>query len=129
MSTDYARIRYLTSAGEYRMLLEAGAYPDNRYLPPHLRLDQRSYLDYDETRIAEAPVYDLTLTDKDLALQATALLPPGERRELKMQNSLFSSHTVILPVTRENRLVKRRLGLSPSEKAKMAQENPSGLNY
>lgn len=116
MSTDYARLRYVTHSGEFRTLLEAGAIPDNKYLPPHLRLDKTSYLDYAETRIADAPVYDMSLSDKDLAMNVSALLPEGERHEYTMQNSWISSKTVILPATRENRLVKRRLGLSPSER-------------
>src|SRR5688500_5039072 len=66
--SDYPRIQYLAISGEYRTLLEPGAIPDNPYLPPHMRLDMRSYLDPPNLQIAAPPEYDLSITEKTLPL-------------------------------------------------------------
>ena len=116
-STDYARIKHLTSAGEFRQLLEPGAIPDNGWLPPHLRLDKRSMLDNDTTRIAEPPVIDMMLKDTDIALNIP--LPMNERTEVKLVNPWFKNTFVVLPAVQEQRFIKKRLGLTEEEKARV----------
>ena len=66
--SDWGRVKHLTAGGEYRQLLEPGTSPDNMHLPPHLRLDMVSYLDGPECRIAEAPMYDLSVSESDMLM-------------------------------------------------------------
>eukprot|EP00760_Papus_ankaliazontas_P015717 PhM_4_TR16684/c0_g2_i1/m.96453 len=58
-ASDYARIKYISTSGDYRMLLEPGTTPDNPHLPPHLRLDKISYLDLPDTVITLPPWIDI----------------------------------------------------------------------
>ena len=54
---DYGRVCFV-ARDTCRVELEAGCIPQNVFLPPHLRPDQRSYLDKPDTEIAVPPIMD-----------------------------------------------------------------------
>jgi hypothetical protein len=120
--TEYPRICYLATSGEYRTLLEPGAIPDNPYLPPHLRLDMRSYLDPIDCRIACPPEYDLTMSQRDMKLALQDILPPEERREFEVGIGPLKSRGILTSIQREERFINRRLGMPQEMKDRAPRE-------
>ena len=117
LGLDWSRIKNITTkSGDYRMILEPGSIPDNHFLPPHLRLDKRSYLDNDWTAIAEAPVVDFKVTHADAINAAPGLLPEHEKNEMTLTIGGVGSRMWFLPAVQMNRFLDRRLGLSSDEK-------------
>ncbi len=117
--SDYSRIKYLTAIGEYRMLLEPGASPDNPFLPNHMRLDRYSYLDSSETRIAFPPLYDLSITQRDMYSAVSQLRDDKTRSDYKVRVGPMAGRTIVMSGQDEHRYVKRRLGLPKEEREKI----------
>lgn len=119
-NTGYSRCTYLVMMGEYKQLLEAGTFPSNEHLPPHLRLDTLSYLDMPTTEIALPPLIDVSLSDKDQITRLESQLPSTERSDLHVEFGPIRTQTIIMSPSSNERYVRRRLGLS--EKDRMALE-------
>jgi hypothetical protein len=58
LTSPYGRVKHLVSDPQWQTQLLPGSTPSNVHLPPHLRLDARSYLDNPETEIALPPLID-----------------------------------------------------------------------
>jgi hypothetical protein len=57
---NYSRVKYITMKHSHcKMFLEHGVEPDNDLLPPHLRLDRKSYLDLPDTEVVVPPLLDV----------------------------------------------------------------------
>ena len=117
--SDYSRIKFLSAAGEYRMLLEPGATPDNPYLPNHMRLDRYSYLDNEDTRLAFPPLYDLSMAQRDVYSSVSQMRSDRDRKDFKIRVGGLSTRTIIMTGQEEQRYVKRRLGLPKEERDKI----------
>ena len=112
-STDYARVKYLCNAGEYRTILECGALTDNKFLPPHLRLDQKSYLDTEDVVVCEPPAYDLSVTEKELIVALIDVLPEDKKIDLSATwFGMFNTRSMAVPLDDHDRVIKRRVGVS-----------------
>jgi hypothetical protein len=113
VSTDYARVKFLCTSGEYRTLVECGAVPENRFLPPHLRLDQKSYLDAEDAVVTEPPAYDLSVTEKELIVALVDVLPEDRKIDLSMTwFGVVNTRSMAIPIDDHDRVLKRRLGVS-----------------
>lgn len=123
VGSDYPRIQYLATAGDTRTLLEPGSIPDNPFLPPHMRLDMKSYLDPPDCQIAVPPEYDLTTTYRDLTIAMQDILPPEERREFTVGIGPLHSRTMLSQISREERFINRRLGMTQEMKDRSPQED------
>lgn len=121
-NTSYSRCTYLVMLGEYKQLLEPGMTPSNPYLPPHLRLDQLSYLDLPDTELAVPPMIDLQTGDRQHIEQLEEVLPRQDRSDLHVNFGPFRAHTVVLSPQANERYVRRRLPLSDADDAKKRQE-------
>jgi hypothetical protein len=122
IGTDYPRVLYLATTGEYRTLLEPGAIPDNPYLPPHLRLDMRSYLDPVDCRIATPPEYDLSMSVRDMKLAMQDVLPEDERMEMTIGVGPLRTRGILSKLQTEERFINRRLGMSKEMKERSPVE-------
>lgn len=121
-NTAYSRCTYLVMMGEYKQLLEAGSFPSNDHLPPHLRLDTPSYLDLPTTEIALAPLIDVSLSEKDQVTRLESQLPSTERSDLHVQFGPIKTQTIIMTPNSNERYVRRRLGLSEKDRNTLAEE-------
>ncbi|KPA75723.1 hypothetical protein ABB37_08270 [Leptomonas pyrrhocoris] len=121
-NTGYSRCSYLVMMGEYKQLLEAGTFPSNESLPPHLRLDKPSYLDLPTTDIALPPLIDVSLSDKDQVTRLESQLPSTERSDLHVHFGPFKTQTIIMTPNSNDRYVRRRLGLSQKDRAALAAD-------
>ncbi|KPI83208.1 hypothetical protein ABL78_7765 [Leptomonas seymouri] len=121
-NTGYSRCSYLVMMGEYKQLLEAGTFPSNEHLPPHLRLDTPSYLDLPTTDIALPPLIDVSLSDKDQITRLESQLPSTERSDLNVHFGPIKTKTIIMTPSSNERYVRRRLGLSEKDRKKLAEE-------
>lgn len=121
-NTSYSRCTYLAMLGEYKQILEPGMMPSNPYLPPHLRLDRRSYLDHPETQIAVPPVLELQVTDRERLQGLEGELPSTERSDLHMRFGPFKAQTVVLSTPSNERYVRRRLPVSDSDRVARQRE-------
>jgi hypothetical protein len=113
-ASDYARVVHLTHVGEFRTMLDPGSIPDNKNLPPFMRLDQRSHLDNEMTKIAFPPVLDLTIQDKDVMKTLPSLA--DDVKEIKITTPFVKQTGLFIPTTRYARHVTRRLGPTEAEK-------------
>ncbi|KAL7698871.1 hypothetical protein N2W54_005395 [Lotmaria passim] len=121
-NTAYSRCTYLVMMGEYKQLLEAGSFPSNDHLPPHLRLDTPSYLDLPTTEIALPPLIDVSLSEKDQVTRLESQLPSTERSDLHVQFGPIKTQTIIMTPNSNERYVRRRLGLSEKDRNTLAEE-------
>lgn len=121
-NTAYSRCTYLVMMGEYKQLLEAGSFPSNDHLPPHLRLDTPSYLDLPMTEIALPPLIDVSLSEKDQVTRLESQLPSTERSDLHVQFGPIKTQTIIMTPNSNERYVRRRLGLSEKDRNTLAEE-------
>ncbi|CAJ1018912.1 hypothetical protein, conserved [Leishmania lindenbergi] len=121
-NTAYSRCTYLVMMGEYKQLLEPGAFPSNERLPPHLRLDRLSYLDLPDTEIALPPVIDVSISDRDQVTRLESQLPSTERSDLHVHFGPFQSQTIIMTSSSNERYVRRRLGLSEKDRKSLEVE-------
>ena len=131
-STDYARVKYLCNAGEYRTILECGAVSDNRHLPPHLRLDQKSYLDTEDVVVAEPPAYDLSVTEKELIVALVDVLPEDKKVDLSATwFGMFNTRSMAVPLDDHERVIKRRIGVSsqPDQEALIGSGDSGGAGF
>nr|CCC89402.1 conserved hypothetical protein [Trypanosoma congolense IL3000] len=120
--TSYSRCCYLVMWGEYKQLLEPGTFPSNGFLPPHLRLDQRSYLDLPDTEIALPPLIDVSIAERDQVRNLESALPFAQRSDLQVQFGPFRSQTIVMTSGANERYVRRRLGLSVQDRERLEQE-------
>mmetsp|Transcript_10491 Transcript_10491/g.32583 ORF Transcript_10491/g.32583 Transcript_10491/m.32583 type:complete len:163 (-) Transcript_10491:26-514(-) len=120
--SDYPRVQFLCTTGEYRTLLEPGAIPDNPYLPPHMRLDMPSYLDRPDIQIATPPEYDLTLSQRDMTLALQDILPVEDKREYEYGIGPFRFRGMMSNIETEERFIKRRLGMTEDQKKRAPKE-------
>jgi hypothetical protein len=121
-NTGYSRCTYLVMMGEYKQLLEAGTFPSNEHLPPHLRLDKLSYLDLPETEIALPPLIDVSLSDRDQITRLESQLPSTERSDLHVHFGPIKTQTIIMTPSSNERYVRRRLGLSEKDRSALAAD-------
>lgn len=121
LGTDWARIQFLNSVGEYRTLLEAGAIPDNAYLPNHLRLDRISYLDRPDTCIAVPPLVDISQSQKQRVRDLQGNLPSADRTDISIKVPFVKVQTVIMSRSADERYIKRRMGVSDEDKEAQRQ--------
>lgn len=126
-NTAYSRCTYLVMMGEYKQLLEPGAFPSNDRLPPHLRLDRLSYLDLRETEIALPPVIDVSLSNRDQVRQLEGQLPSTERSDLYVHFGPIKSQTIMMTPSSNERYVRRRLGLSEKDRKNLEAEGQQVL--
>ncbi|ESL06321.1 hypothetical protein TRSC58_06007 [Trypanosoma rangeli SC58] len=117
--TTYSRCTYLVMWGEYKQILEPGTFPTNDFLPPHLRLDQRSYLDIPETEIALPPIIDVSVADRDQVRNLEDAMPFSQRSDLHVQFGPFRSQTIVMAGGANERYVRRRLGISPQDRERL----------
>ncbi|KEG10434.1 hypothetical protein DQ04_03721070 [Trypanosoma grayi] len=120
--TTYTRCNYLVMWGEYKQLLEPGTFPTNGYLPPHLRLDQRSYLDLADTEIALPPLIDASIAERDQVRNLESALPSSQRTDLHVQFGPLRTQTIVMTSGSSERYVRRRLGLSPKDRSRLQEE-------
>ncbi|KAG8340041.1 hypothetical protein TRVL_09130 [Trypanosoma vivax] len=120
--TTYSRCTYLVMWGEYKQFLEPGTFPGNDLLPPHLRLDQHSYLDLPETEIALPPLVDVTVADRDQVRNLESVLPSSQRTDIHMQFGPIRTQTVVMSNAASERYVRRRLGITQSDKEQLEHE-------
>jgi hypothetical protein len=121
LGTDWARIQFLNVAGEYRTLIEAGAIPDNAYLPNHLRLDRTSYLDRPDTCIALPPLVDISQSPKQRVRDLKGAMPKVDRTDVSIQVPFVKVESVIMSRSADERYIKRRMGISDEEREKQRQ--------
>eukprot|EP00331_Platyophrya_macrostoma_P018043 CAMPEP_0176476128 /NCGR_PEP_ID=MMETSP0127-20121128/43979_1 /TAXON_ID=938130 /ORGANISM="Platyophrya macrostoma, Strain WH" /LENGTH=124 /DNA_ID=CAMNT_0017871779 /DNA_START=168 /DNA_END=542 /DNA_ORIENTATION=- len=108
--------------GDYKQMLIAGTTPANVFLPPHLRLDQLSYLDHPETELAVPPQIDLSLQDAKFIPGLEGSVPKAERTDIHGQIGPFRTHSIIMTPNSGERYVKRRLGPSAKDEELLAKE-------
>jgi hypothetical protein len=118
LGSDWPRVKYNATVGEYRMLLEPGSVSDNRYLPPHMRLDQVSYLDVCGTELAPPPAVDMTMSETDMLRTMDAVLPEEDKKNIKWKIGPMRSEGMMHKVHQKERFVVRRLGMTPDDKEK-----------
>ena len=124
-ASDYARIKYLCTQGDYRTLLECGSVTDNKYLPPHLRLDTKSYLDTEDVVIAEPPAYDLSVTEKELVVALVDVLPEDKKVDLTATwFGMVSTRSMAVPIGDTERVLKRRIGVHTQPDDPALQDGP-----
>lgn len=116
-NTAYSRCTYLVMLGEYKQLLEPGMSPSNPYLPPHLRLDERSYLDHRETELAVPPLLDLTVSDQQQIQVMENNLSERERSDLHVRFGPLKAQTVVMSAHSSERYVRRRLPILEQDRA------------
>lgn len=121
-STSYIRCYYLNLHGEYKMILEPGTTPANVHLPPHLRLDRRSYLDHSETELALPPQIDVALQEKSYVQEMQGNIPKSERTDVHTKLGPFKVHSIVMTPGGGERYIKRRLGPSPTDAEELAKE-------
>ncbi|CCW65753.1 unnamed protein product [Phytomonas sp. EM1] len=121
-NTTYSRCNYLVMMGEYKQRLEAGTFPSNVHLPPHLRLDKLSYLDLAETELALPPMIDFSLNEKDQIRRLEHHLPSPERKDVKLQLGPIRTHTVMMTPQSTERYVRRRMGITPRDQEMLEKE-------
>eukprot|EP00796_Vickermania_ingenoplastis_P012233 gene12233-8419_t len=121
-NTSYSRCTYLVMLGEYKQLLEPGMSPNNPYLPPHLRLDQRSYLDHPETELAVPPTLDLQLNDRQVVQGTEESIPRMERSDLHVRFGPFKAQTIVMSSSSNERYVRRRLPVSEEDQRRKMEE-------
>ncbi|KAK7198961.1 hypothetical protein NESM_000863500 [Novymonas esmeraldas] len=121
-NTAYSRCTYLAMMGEYKQLLEPGTFPSNDRLPPHLRLDQLSYLDLPDTEVALPPVIDVSVSDKDQVTRLESQLPSTERTDLHVHFGPVRTQTIVMTPSSNERYVRRRLGLSEKDRKSLEAE-------
>lgn len=115
-STTYSRCTYLAISGEYKQILEPGTSPVSNYLPPHLRLDQLSYLDLPQTELALPPVIDVAISEREQVEATEGAMPEHKRTDYEFRfGPIHSKSTVMSPEAAE-RYVHRRLGASPEDR-------------
>ncbi|RNF18724.1 uncharacterized protein Tco025E_04532 [Trypanosoma conorhini] len=120
--TTYSRCGYLVMWGEYKQLLEPGAFPANDFLPPHLRLDQRSYLDLPETEVAVPPIIDVSVAEREQVRNLEHAIPAAQRSDLHIQFGPLRSQTIVMTGGANERYVRRRLGISPQDRDRLQAE-------
>lgn len=121
-NTPYSRCTYLVMLGEYKQLLEPGMSPSNPHLPPHLRLDQRSYLDHPQTELAVPPMLDLHVSDREHLQGMEDVMPRVERSDLHVRFGPLKAQTVVLTTHSNERYVRRRLPLSDEDQKRKQEE-------
>ncbi len=121
-STTFIRCTYLIMSGDYKQMLVAGSTPANVYLPPHLRLDQRSYLDHPETELAVPPTLDIAVTETNQLLGLEGAIPSSERTDIHGKIGPFRTHSIIMTPTSQDRYVRRRLGPTAEHQELLAKE-------
>lgn len=121
-STSYIRCHYLIMLGDYKQILEAGTTPANVFLPPHLRLDQHSYLDHPDTEIAVPPEVDMSLQTMHHITSLEGAIPKSERTDIHGHIGPFRTHSIVMSAPAAERYVNRRLGPSDSDRAKLESE-------
>lgn len=113
-TTSYIRCHYIAMQGDFRQFLQAGTTPANVFLPPHLRLDQRSYLDHPDTELAVPPTIDVGLQEAKHIRSLEGNVPKSERTDIHGHIGPFRTHSIVMTPTSGERYIKRRLG--PSNK-------------
>lgn len=126
-NTSYSRCTYLVMLGEYKQLLEPGISPGNPYLPPHLRLDERSYLDHKDTEIALPPLLDLQVSDREQIMGMEDSLPHRERSDIHVRFGPLKAQTVVMSTHSSERYVRRRLPVSEEDQAERMREERFGI--
>lgn len=121
-NTPYSRVTYLVMMGEYKQRLEPGTFPSNVHLPPHLRMDQVSYIDLPTTEVAVPPMIDVSITESDQIKRLENQLPAQERSDLHLQFGPFRSQTIVMSTQSNERYVRRRLGLSEKDRGALRGE-------
>ncbi|PWU91854.1 hypothetical protein C4B63_41g217 [Trypanosoma cruzi] len=124
--TTYSRCSYLVMWGEYKQLLEPGTFPANDFLPPHLRLDRRSYLDLPDTEIALPPIIDVSVAEREQVRNLEHALPSSQRSDFHMQFGPLRSQTIVMTGGANERYVRRRLGISPKDRERLESEKTKG---
>lgn len=120
-NTSYSRVWHLITQGEFKMVLEPGAFPENVFLPPHLRLDRLSYLDLPETELAVPPLTNLNLSERETIIALEGQLPAQSRADVHFGFGPFRSHSVIMSSVSSDRYIRRRLGISKADRELMAE--------
>lgn len=124
--SNYSRLVSLCKYGEYQMTLEPGAIPTNPYLPPHLRLDQKSYLDMEEIGIAFPPqrmaATPMRSHMKEKLGALRELLPQEEMTARKWQLGAFSGEAYILKESTFDKHVTRGHAVPLDARARAEQE-------
>lgn len=110
MTTAYARLCHITGGGniEFLQRLEPGTSPGNKLLPPHLRLDQRSYLDMPRIELAVPPLFSLTFDER--AVGRGDIVLPDSQRYTFSQSFLGRASTVVVPESQVHYATQRKLG-------------------
>lgn len=121
-TTSYIRCHYMCMSGDFRQLLQAGTSPANVFLPPHLRLDQTSYLDHPETELAVPPTIDVGLQEDKHIRSLEGNVPKSERTDIHGHVGPFKTHSIIMVPNTANRFVKRRLGPTEEHIAQLEKE-------
>jgi hypothetical protein len=121
-TTSYIRCHYNSMNGDFRQLLQAGTTPANVFLPPHLRLDQISYLDHPDTELAVPPTIDVGLQEDKHIQSLEGNMPKSERTDIHGHIGPFKTHSIIVSPNSADRYIKRRLGPSEAHVAQMEKE-------
>jgi hypothetical protein len=123
-TTDYPRVSYLATYGEYKTDLNPGAIPDNPFLPNHMRLDRISYLDHPSTYIPVMNKVDLSVRPQDL-IQTYSDEQPESAPTVNVRFGWIRGRTIVTSNQAKTRYIDRRIPLpghlSPEEEYKIAK--------